>query len=297
MDLLKRSHAPITPEAWKQIDDEAKRVLQLNLAGRKLVDFDGPHGWQYAAVNTGRLTIRTDGGLGVPWGVREVAPLIEVRVPFELPIMELDNASRGAVLDLAAVVSAAEKTAHAEDNAIFNGFKAGGIDGIIPTASHPAMTIPDDYADYPSIVVDAVETLRRARYQRALRVGAWAGLLRGSGPGRGGRLPDPRARRALPRRADGAGAEGRRRGAALASRRRLSAQRRTGPVDRIRGARPGQGPPLPDRVVRLPRAGARRGRVPQAEARQEVATAGVRSRWLIERNLRLLPITNDKGFP
>ena len=57
MDLLKRSHAPITPEAWKQIDAEAKRVLQINLAGRKLVDFDGPHGWQYAAVNTGRLTI------------------------------------------------------------------------------------------------------------------------------------------------------------------------------------------------------------------------------------------------
>ena len=44
MDLLKRSHAPITPEAWKQIDAEAKRVLQINLAGRKLVDFDGPTG-------------------------------------------------------------------------------------------------------------------------------------------------------------------------------------------------------------------------------------------------------------
>ena len=162
MDLLKRNHAPITPEAWKQIDDEAKRVLQLNLAGRKLVDFDGPHGWQYAAVNTGHVTLRTDGGLGVPWGVREVAPLIEVRVPFELPIMELDNASRGAVLDLPAVVSAAEKAAHAEDDAIFNGFKAGGIEGIIPTAAHPALTIPDDYADYPSVVVDAAETLRRA---------------------------------------------------------------------------------------------------------------------------------------
>src|SRR5512146_878048 len=162
MDLLKRHHAPITPEAWKQIDNEAKRVLQLNLAGRKLVDFDGPHGWRYAAVNMGHLTIRTDGDLGVPWGVRDVAPLIEVRAPFELTIMELDNASRGAVLDLPAVVSAAEKTAHAEDNAIFNGFKAGGIEGIIPSTSHPAIAIPDDYADYPSVVVDAVETLRRA---------------------------------------------------------------------------------------------------------------------------------------
>jgi uncharacterized linocin/CFP29 family protein len=187
MDLLKRNHAPITPAAWKQIDDEAKRVLQLNLAGRKLVDFDGPHGWQYAAVNTGHLTLRTDGGLGVPWGVRDVAPLIELRVPFELPIMELDNASRGAVLGLAAVVSAAEKTAHAEDNAIFNGFKAGGIEGIIPTAAHPALTIPDDYADYPSVVVNAVETLRRAGingpYALALGPNCYAGLAQAAQDG------------------------------------------------------------------------------------------------------------------
>ena len=162
MELLKRDHAPVTPEAWTQIDDEATRVLQLNLVGRKLVDLDGPHGWQYAAGNTGHLTLRTDGGRGVPWGVREVAPLIELRVPFELPMMELDTASRGAVLDLPAVVRAAKKIAHAEDNAIFNGFKGGGIEGIIPTAVHPALTIPDDYADYPSVVVDAAETLRSA---------------------------------------------------------------------------------------------------------------------------------------
>jgi len=187
MDLLKRDHAPITPAAWRQIDVEAKRVLQINLAGRKLVDFDGPHGWQYAAVNTGHLTIRTGGDLGVPWGVRDVAPLIEMRVPFELAIMALDDASRGAVLDLAAVVSAAEKTAHAEDNAIFNGFKAGGIEGIIPTASHPAITIPDNYTDYPSIVVDAIETLRRAGingpYALALGPGCYAGLAQAAEDG------------------------------------------------------------------------------------------------------------------
>jgi uncharacterized linocin/CFP29 family protein len=187
VDLLKRHHAPITPEAWRQIDDEAKRVLQLNLAGRKLVDFDGPHGWQYAAVNTGHLTIRTDGGLGVPWGVRGVVPLIEIRVPFELPMMELDNASRGAVLDLPAVVSAAEKAAHAEDTAIFHGFKAGGIEGIIPSSPHPAITIPDEYADYPSIVVDAVETLRRGGvngpYALALGPRGYAGLAQAAEDG------------------------------------------------------------------------------------------------------------------
>jgi uncharacterized linocin/CFP29 family protein len=187
VDLLKRSQAPITPEAWKQIDDEAKRVLQLNLAGRKLVDLDGPHGWQYAAVNTGHLTIKTDSSLGVPWGLRVVVPLIEVRVPFELPIMELDNASRGAVIDLAPVVSAAEKMAHAEDTAIFNGFKTGGIEGLIPTSPHPPITIPDAYADYPSIVVEAVETLRRGGingpYALALGADCYAGLAQAAEDG------------------------------------------------------------------------------------------------------------------
>ncbi len=187
MDMLKRDHAPITPEAWKQIDEEARRVLQLNLAGRRVVDFDGPHGWQYAAVNTGSLKIKSEGSLGVPWGLREVVPLIEVRVPFELQIMELDNASRGAVLDLPAVVSAAKKTAHAEDTAIFNGFKAGGFEGIIPSSPHAAITIPNDYADYPSIVGEAVEVLRRAGingpYALALGPDCYAGLAQAAEDG------------------------------------------------------------------------------------------------------------------
>ena len=187
MDLLRRELAPISPEAWAQIDAEAARVLRLDLAGRKLVDFDGPHGWQHAAVNTGRLAPRTDGGLGVPWGLREVVPLVEYRVPFDLPILELDGASRGAVLDLPLVIRAAERAARAEDGAIFGGFKAGGLEGIIPTSPHPPVAIPDDYADYPAIVGEAVETLRRAGvngpYALALGPDSFAGLAQAAEDG------------------------------------------------------------------------------------------------------------------
>jgi len=187
MDLLKRSHAPITPEAWRQIDAEAARVLRLDLAGRRLVDFDGPHGWGCAAVNTGHLTVRTGGGLGVPWGVRGVVPLIEIRVPFALPMMELDGASRGAVLDLPALVAAAGKAARAEDTAIWNGFEAGAIEGIIPSSPHTPIAIPADYADYPSIVAEAIETLRRAGingpYALALGPDCYAGLAQAAEDG------------------------------------------------------------------------------------------------------------------
>src|SRR5450755_1789516 len=102
MDLLKRQKAPIVSEAWEQIDEEARRVLKLHLAGRKVVDFSGPHGWTFAAVNSGRLKLLERGPVaGVPAGVRDVRPLVELRLPFFLEIMELDYAARGATdLDL-----------------------------------------------------------------------------------------------------------------------------------------------------------------------------------------------------
>ncbi len=73
MDLLKRKKAPLTDEAWQQVDDEARRVLKLRLAGRKVVDFSGPHGWRLGGVNTGRLKpIGQDSAGGVSYAVRQV---------------------------------------------------------------------------------------------------------------------------------------------------------------------------------------------------------------------------------
>jgi uncharacterized linocin/CFP29 family protein len=55
IDILKRNLAPITDEAWVEIDQEAKRLLTGNLSARSLVDLSGPHGWELASVNTGHL--------------------------------------------------------------------------------------------------------------------------------------------------------------------------------------------------------------------------------------------------
>ena len=187
MDLLKRERAPITAEAWVQVDEEAARVLRLHLAGRRLVDFDGPHGWQHAAVNTGELVLKPDAGLGVSWGLRGVVPLVEIRVPFQLSMAALDGATRGAVLDLPAVVQAAERAARAEDVAIFNGFPAGGLGGIISMSPHPPVAIPPHYAEYPAMVGAAVETLRRAGidgpYALAMGPACYAGLAQAAEEG------------------------------------------------------------------------------------------------------------------
>jgi uncharacterized linocin/CFP29 family protein len=54
MSHLLREHAPITDAGWRLLDDEARARLTPALAARKLVDFAGPHGWEYSATNLGR---------------------------------------------------------------------------------------------------------------------------------------------------------------------------------------------------------------------------------------------------
>lgn len=161
MNLLKRELAPITSEAWKQIDDEARRVLTLHLAGRKLVDFSGPHGWELGGVNTGRLKQIEAGPVKqVSHAIRDVRPLVELRSPIVLDILELDYAARGAGdLDLDAVIAAAERVARAEDSAIFHGFKDGNITGIIEASPHVPIDVKSS-PEWPRAVSAAKEVLR-----------------------------------------------------------------------------------------------------------------------------------------
>ncbi|MCL2447932.1 MAG: bacteriocin family protein [Polyangiaceae bacterium] len=188
MSLLKRHLAPVLPEAFAQIDDEARRVLKLHLAGRKVVDFSGPHGWALGAVNTGRLRIIAQGPVPeVRHAVRDVQPLVELRAPFMLKILELDFAGRGARdLDLDPVIAAAERAALAEDGAIFNGFEAAHITGMIPASPHSPIRVATQ-VDWPRAIAQAKETLRLVGvggpYALALGPQAYAELTAGSEDG------------------------------------------------------------------------------------------------------------------
>lgn len=161
--LLKRELAPIATEAWKQIDDEARRVLKLHLAGRKVVDFSGPHGWELGGVNTGRLKeIKGAAADEVGHAIRDVRPLVELRAPFTLTTLELDYAGRGADdSDLDAVIAVAERVARAEDSAIFHGFKDGAIAGIIEASPHAPIDVKSSL-EWPRAVSAGKEVLRLA---------------------------------------------------------------------------------------------------------------------------------------
>ena len=139
MDILKREIAPISQEAWSEIDDTAREVLSKMLSARKSLKINGPKGWDYSAVPEGRLEEldRASDNDNVGTGSYKVKTLVEARVSFELNKWELDNIQRGAKdIDFDNLESACEDLAMFEENAIYNGYKKGEIEGLVKAAGH-----------------------------------------------------------------------------------------------------------------------------------------------------------------
>jgi uncharacterized linocin/CFP29 family protein len=96
MNDLLRELAPISTAAWQAIEEEASRTLKLTLAARKVVDFIGPLGWSASAVNLGRIQMPTEAPqVGIQCRLRQVQPLTEMRITFELSRDELETIGRG----------------------------------------------------------------------------------------------------------------------------------------------------------------------------------------------------------
>lgn len=164
-DLLKRSHAPLTSAAWKEIDETARRALRTHLIARKLVDLEGPKGWEFAAVGLGRLAVeQEDTKTGnVEYGIHRVQPLVEFRVRFDLDIWELDNISRGAKdVDLGPLIDAAQRAARFEDSAVLKGFDPGSIVGLEGSAEHQSMPLPLEATGFIDTLSKASLELQRA---------------------------------------------------------------------------------------------------------------------------------------
>lgn len=188
MIQLRRDIAPISSDVWKLIDDEARNAFALNLAGRRLVDVEGPKGWGCAAVPTGNVeALEATPIQGVRALRRRPQALTELWTEFALSREEIDRVPRnGRKVDLGPLVEAVERMATAEDRAIFHGFAAAGIQGLAEDSPHRALALSDNYAHYPGTVVEAMEILANAGVQGpyALALGSrcYTGLRKASDP-------------------------------------------------------------------------------------------------------------------
>ncbi|MDI9883446.1 family 1 encapsulin nanocompartment shell protein [Streptomyces sp. HNM0645] len=163
MNNLHRELAPITPVAWAEIEEEARRTFRRNVAGRRVVDVTGPDGPGLAAVGTGHLSGIDAPAPGVTAHLRGSQPLVELRVAFRVSRAAVDDVERGSRdSDWQPVKDAARTMAFTEDRAVFEGYAAAGIDGLRERSSNPALTLPAEPREYPDTVSRALTALRLA---------------------------------------------------------------------------------------------------------------------------------------
>lgn len=160
-DILRRTIAPLSDAAWDTIDQEATNWLKTFLSARALVDFSGPHGWDHGAVNLGRLDIADQqASPGVGWGRRQVLPLVELRVPFTVNQLELDNVARGAGdPDLDDLERATRQLAQFEDKLVYTGFADADITGMITSSPHDPIELTKTGKAFPEAVTQALCTM------------------------------------------------------------------------------------------------------------------------------------------
>jgi uncharacterized linocin/CFP29 family protein len=161
MNNLHRELAPISDAAWAEIEEETTRTLKRYLAGRRIVDVPSPGGVALPGVGTGHLKQISSPADGIIARQREVKPLVELRVPFELSREAIDDVERGSEdSDWQPAKDAAKKLAFAEDRAIFNGYPDANIQGVRESTSNPIETLPTDVRDYPDAIAHALSQLR-----------------------------------------------------------------------------------------------------------------------------------------
>jgi uncharacterized linocin/CFP29 family protein len=161
MNNLHRELAPISDAAWAQIEEEVTRTFKRYVAGRRAVDVEGPAGTGLSAVTTGHLRPIAAPREGIQARLREVKPLVELRVPFELNRTDIDNVERGANdSDWQPAKDAAKQIAFAEDGAIFEGYNGAGIVGFREGTSNPKMSLPADVRQYPDAIAQGLSQLR-----------------------------------------------------------------------------------------------------------------------------------------
>jgi uncharacterized linocin/CFP29 family protein len=163
MNNLHRELAPMSAAAWADLESEARRTFERNVAGRRLIDVPEAAGIELAAVPTGHLDPVDAPCDGVLAHLRRSKPVVELEIPFTVDRRQVDDVERGARdPDWQPVKDAVRRMAFAEDRAIFEGYPAAGIPGLRASSSNASIALPGNARDYPEAISQGLSALRLA---------------------------------------------------------------------------------------------------------------------------------------
>ena len=150
--FLDRDSLPLTGDQWAQIDAVVVKTASRALIGRRFIPIYGPLGagvqtvplQQFEGTYTGEADFTGEAECGTirTSGVRHI-PLPLIHKDFMLLWRSVAAADEGVPLDLAPAASAASFTARKEDDLIFNGDPALGLDGILSVSGRKILPLQD----------------------------------------------------------------------------------------------------------------------------------------------------------
>ena len=92
MEWLRRSAAPLSDKVWKEVDEIAGSMFKQTIVARRIVDFDGPRGWNHVATQLGTFkpaNLPQNPGK-VRFSIPDVMLLTEIRCYFKLSWAAID---------------------------------------------------------------------------------------------------------------------------------------------------------------------------------------------------------------
>lgn len=190
MEWLRRSAAPLSQKVWKEIDDIALSMFKQTVVTRRIVDFDGPRGWNHVATQLGTFKSAPAPKIAgkVRLSVPDVMLLTELRADFMVSWADIDAFERvGPALESKSIEEAARDTALTEDALVLYG--SGGMPGLLGWKETPRVNM-SNWSQPGRLVADllaAVEKLDtlavKGPYEAVLSPHHYYSYLRQTGEG------------------------------------------------------------------------------------------------------------------
>src|SRR6185369_16480576 len=144
MEWLRRSAAPLSEKVWKEVDEIAGSMFKQTVVARRIVDFDGPRGWNHVATQLGTFKPAQIQNYSskLRASVPDVMLLTELRADFSIPWADIDIFERvGPSLEAKSIEEAGREMALAEDALAFYGTSANP--GILSSHDTPRLALSD----------------------------------------------------------------------------------------------------------------------------------------------------------
>lgn len=169
-DVMNRTEAPFGSKVWEKIDNIVVSAASSQLAGRRILEIEGPYGLGMKSVpgNDKPVDERTEvANITAELVSSPAIPLAAIQSRFSIPIRDI-AAYEELGIEFAAteLAYAAIAAARQEDSIIFNGSKALGIEGLtnLKAAESYKLSSWDEVGKSVDDIIAAVGVLDKAGF-------------------------------------------------------------------------------------------------------------------------------------